>query len=84
LFPAHSSVRKISFFAGMHLREKKETTIHPVENQEGRSPSSVNNHTNLNVIIIGAGAAGLTCAAYLIKAGIHTLVFEAHSQPIDL
>ena len=33
-----------------------------------------------NAIIIGGGTAGLTCAAYLTRAGLRTQIFEAHSQ----
>lgn len=34
-----------------------------------------------NIIIIGAGMAGLTAAAYLARAGLPVQVFEQHSSP---
>lgn len=34
-----------------------------------------------DVVVIGAGAGGLTAAALLARAGLHCLVFEAESQP---
>lgn len=34
-----------------------------------------------DVIIIGGGIAGLSCAAYLARAGKQTLLFEQHTQP---
>ncbi|ELR97198.1 beta-carotene ketolase CrtO [Gloeocapsa sp. PCC 73106] len=37
--------------------------------------------TNYDVIIIGAGHNGLTCAAYLLKAGYSVLLLEKRSVP---
>ena len=34
-----------------------------------------------SIIVIGAGMAGLTCAAYLAKAGFAVQVFEQHTRP---
>jgi prolycopene isomerase len=36
---------------------------------------------NYDVVVIGSGIGGLTCAAYLAKNGLRTLVLEQHSLP---
>ena len=37
--------------------------------------------SHCDVAVIGAGISGLTAAALLTKAGLHTLVFEANHEP---
>jgi len=37
--------------------------------------------TKYDVIIIGAGIGGLTCASYLAKAGFDVLICEQHNKP---
>jgi prolycopene isomerase len=37
--------------------------------------------SSYDAVVIGAGLGGLTCAAYLAKSGLKTLVLEQHSIP---
>ena len=46
---------------------------------EGEKVSGIKDE--YDVIIIGAGMGGLTCGAYLAKAGLKTLIVEKHYQP---
>lgn len=36
--------------------------------------------TNAKVAIIGSGPAGLTCAAFLARAGVHTTIYEKYDK----
>lgn len=54
-----------------------------ISNKEGRVVQAVSEGsvTNFDVIVVGAGMAGLTGAAYLTKAGYTTLLCEKSDQP---
>ena len=41
----------------------------------------MSNKTDWDVIVIGAGLAGLSCAAHLAKAGKQVVVLEQHTRP---
>ena len=43
--------------------------------------STENSHEPWDVVVIGAGNAGLTCAATLARAGKRTLLLEQHNVP---
>ena len=40
-----------------------------------------NKKKNINVAVIGAGPAGLSCAAFLARNGINVTIFEKHNEP---
>ena len=46
-----------------------------------REKDAIVAETNPDVIVIGGGIAGLSCAAYLASAGKRALLFEQHFQP---